>query len=254
MILKIEGGLRLQNIKKESLVNKPQVSIVTVVYNGKSFLEETIQSVINQAYENVEYIIIDGGSTDGTLEIIKKYEDKIDYWVSEKDKGISDAFNKGISSSTGDWILFLNAGDTFFNNSSLSIFNTFIDASVIITQVELVGIKNNRYIIGHKKPLAHKLPTSHQSIFYKTSIFDEFGFYDTSYKFAMDYEHYLRFRNKIKFAFIDKVTSTMPLNGASAINPSYTHLEMIKADLKNKNIFIYLNILKYLFLLIKNEF
>ena len=96
-----------------SLLNKlPLITVITVVYNGEKYLEETIQSVINQTYPNVEYIIIDGGSTDGTLDIIKKYEDRIDYWVSEKDKGLYDAMNKGWSLIDGDSrILFLVAGD-----------------------------------------------------------------------------------------------------------------------------------------------
>ena len=92
---------------------KPLISVITVVYNGEKYLEETIQSIINQTYDNVEYIIIDGGSTDGTVDIIKKYEDRIDYWVSEKDKGISDAFNKGVKVAKGDYINFQGDGDGF---------------------------------------------------------------------------------------------------------------------------------------------
>lgn len=110
-----EGGLRTKGYFKKSFENKPLVSIITVVYNGEKYLEETIKSVINQTYDNVEYIIIDGGSTDGTIDIIKKYEDKIDYWVSEKDKGIYDAMNKGIDIASGDWINFMNAGDNFYD-------------------------------------------------------------------------------------------------------------------------------------------
>ena len=91
-----EGGLRTKGYFKKSYDDKPLISIITVVFNGERYLEQTIQSVIDQTYDNVEYIIIDGGSTDGTLDIIKKYEDKIDYWVSEKDNGIYDAMNKGI--------------------------------------------------------------------------------------------------------------------------------------------------------------
>jgi len=103
------------NLKSQTY---PLITIITVVYNGEKYLEETIKSVINQTYPNVEYIIIDGGSTDGTLDIIKKYEDYIDYWVSEKDKGIYDAMNKGILVSNGKYLLFLNADDfliTYFS-------------------------------------------------------------------------------------------------------------------------------------------
>jgi len=87
-----EGGQRTKGHFKKSYEKKPLISVITVVFNGEKYLEETITSVINQTYENVEYIIIDGGSTDGTLDIIKRYEDKIDYWVSEKDNGIYDDY------------------------------------------------------------------------------------------------------------------------------------------------------------------
>ncbi len=122
----------------------PKVSIVTVVFNGEKLLEETIQSVINQTYDNVEYIIIDGGSTDGTLDIIKKYEDKIDYWVSEKDNGIYDAMNKGIKVFRGDYINFLNAGDSFVNNDVLT--NIFINQGkddLIYGAIALKDTSNN---------------------------------------------------------------------------------------------------------------
>ena len=91
----------------------PLITIITVAYNAVKDIENTILSVLNQTYPNIEYIIIDGGSTDGTLDIIKKYEDKISYWVSEPDKGIYDAMNKGTLKATGVWLNFMNAGDTF---------------------------------------------------------------------------------------------------------------------------------------------
>jgi glycosyltransferase involved in cell wall biosynthesis len=115
-----EGGLRKQGFFKNSFPDKPLVSIITVVYNGAETLEKTVESVLDQTYDNVEYIIIDGGSTDGTLDVIKKYENGIDYWISEPDKGIYDAMNKGISQANGDFVNFMNAGDAFADADTLS--------------------------------------------------------------------------------------------------------------------------------------
>jgi len=108
---KAEGGLRTRGYYKKSYKGKPLISIVTVVYNGEKFLEEAIESVINQNYDNIEYIIIDGCSTDNTIDIIKKYDDQIDYWVSEPDHGQSDAFIKAFSICHGKWISWLNGDD-----------------------------------------------------------------------------------------------------------------------------------------------
>ena len=95
------------------------VTVVTVTYNAQDYLEKTIQSIISQSYSDIEYIIIDGGSTDGTLDIIKKYEKNITYWVSESDNGIYDAMNKGIKKASGEWINFMNAGDGFVDTNSI---------------------------------------------------------------------------------------------------------------------------------------
>ena len=186
-----EGGLRLQGLYKTSSEDKPLITVVTVVYNGAEFLEETINSVIEQTYDNVEYIIVDGGSTDGTLEIIKKYEHAIDYWVSEPDKGIYDAMNKGIDLGSGEWINFMNAGDAFFDKVS-------------VTNLEFIKCLGFDLIYGHHKypgkgivrassldGLWKGMVFSHQSLFVKLDLHKNNKFVDcyfpsSDFKFIFD--------------------------------------------------------------------
>src|SRR3990172_7180600 len=111
--LKSEGGLRTKGIYRKSQEERPLISVITVVYNGAKYIEQTIQSVINQTYDNIEYIIVDGASTDNTLKIINKYEDRIDYWISEADSGLWNAMNKGVRLATGDILNFLNSDDFY---------------------------------------------------------------------------------------------------------------------------------------------
>jgi len=181
--------------------NKPLVSIITAVYNGEQFLEETIKSVITQTYENFEYIIIDGGSIDGTLDIIKKYEDKIDYWISEKDQGISDAFNKGIKVANGDYINFQGDGDGFISFDALE--KTFQDinptedifVSARISRIDENGKKlfTSKYIEKFdKRSLLFRMSMPHQGLFTHKSYFEKYGLFDVNNTFCMDYEHLLR--------------------------------------------------------------
>jgi glycosyltransferase involved in cell wall biosynthesis len=157
----------------------PLITVVTVVYNGEKFLEETILSVINQTYDNVEYIIIDGGSTDGTLDIIKKYEHAIDYWVSEKDKGIYDAMNKGIDLATGEWINFMNAGDCLNNYETLKSINYYNLQNFTMLYGKTRVIAENQKVFGVLEPLMmNRLSliifgtrvVCHQAVFYRSRI------------------------------------------------------------------------------------
>ena len=175
----------------------PRISIITINYNDKVGLEKTILSVINQAFDDFEYIIIDGGSTDGSKDIIEKYQDKISYWVSEKDKGIYNAMNKGIVASRGEYLLFMNSGDVLIDDCNiLEKSSEFLKEDILAFDCFL--IKNNQ-IVGRRTHIhqptlfyVYKYGFKHQSTFIKRALFLNLGLYNESYKIAGDYEFWIR--------------------------------------------------------------
>lgn len=139
--------------------NIPKVSIITVTYNAEKYLEETIESVLAQTYTEIEYIIIDGNSTDQTLDIIKKYAHKIDYWQSEPDQGIYDAMNKGLAKATGEYVWFMNAGDSIFAPDTLSqVFEMPPFASVYYGEAAYYDLEGN-YLGLRSEVMPHQLPS-----------------------------------------------------------------------------------------------
>lgn len=251
-----EGGLRTKGYFKRSFKNKPLISIITVVFNGEKHLEETIQTVINQTYDNVEYIIIDGGSTDKTIDIIKKYEDKIDYWISEKDKGISDAFNKGIKVSIGDYINFQGDGDGFYSSDSLEkVFQNInpyedIFVSAMIQRISPEGeeLYRSKYVENFdKKSLLFKMSMPHQGLFTHKSYFERYGLFDINNTFCMDYEHLLRAYHQFpKVVTKDIIVAKWRADGLGngRTLEIFKEYDKIKRDNKIANNFV-LSIVKY---------
>ena len=171
------GGKRMSGIMPGSAGDRPLLTVVTAVFNAVTTLEATIQSVLCQTYPNIEYIIIDGGSTDGTLDVIRKYGDQIDYWLSAPDKGIYDAMNKGIRASSGSWLNFLNANDMFCDRSTIEYVATRYlhgDARFIYSDVLLKNGTQTpqRYICDHRR-----LIVNHQASIYQKSLHCEHGLY-----------------------------------------------------------------------------
>jgi glycosyltransferase involved in cell wall biosynthesis len=200
-----EGGLRAQGLFKASQPGQPLVSILTVVFNGARFFEQTILSVLDQDYDNLEFIIIDGGSTDGTLEIIRKYEHAINYWVSEPDRGISDAFNKAVILAAGDYLNFQGASDYLLANSVVSEMMQGVDARrdlLVCGRVERVAETEAKKVLRiiperyrptfDKRILLLHMPFPHQALFTHKKMFDQYGLFDTDIIFSMDHEHLLR--------------------------------------------------------------
>lgn len=224
-----EGGLRTKGYFKKSFSDKPLISIITIVFNGQAYLEQTIQSVLNQTYDNVEYIIIDGGSTDDTVDTVRKYERVIDYWVSEPDSGISGAFNKGVITSTGEWLNFMNCGDRFSSANVIQDFVGKIDnnADVIFGKVNVVDNKGSVLLthgsIFNGKKFARGWMIPHQSTFHNKFYFQRYGLFDERLKIVMDYELLLRKRS-LSAVFIDKTFSNM-LDGGVGYTEDYLRLK-----------------------------
>jgi hypothetical protein len=203
-----EGGWRMQGYFKQNQNNqigsiRPLITIITVVFNGASTIEKSILSVINQTYENVEYLIIDGGSTDGTVDIIRKYAHAIDYWVSEPDQGIYDAWNKAVRCANGDWICFIGADDYLWDDSILDKMASVMAGSTsdcTLVYGNIAVVNNDQQPIDHvgepwekaKGKLISGMSVPHPGLMHHRSWFEKYGLFDVSYRIAGDYEMLLR--------------------------------------------------------------
>ena len=156
--------------------NKPLVSIITVAYNADPFIEKTIQSVLSQTYSPIEYIIIDGGSTDKTVDIIKKYNDHIAYWRSEKDNGISEAFNKGLSRAAGDIIGIINADDWYETDTIEKVVADFGNTDIIYGDLQIWNKEKKDFIQkGDHGLLAKEMTVNHPTVFIKKDCYKKMG-------------------------------------------------------------------------------
>lgn len=195
-----------------------KVTIVTVVYNAVDTIECTIKSVINQTYKNIEYVIVDGGSTDGTLQIIEKYRNCIDQFISEPDKGIGDGFNKGISMATGEWIGMINADDWYALDAVENIMHgTSGDDYVCCGNIRLMGANG---IERDKKSkvswLNFGMYIMHPSCFVRRSVYHSVGQYDIALRIAMDFDMFLRIKSHgYSIRYVDSMVAYMRLGGVS---------------------------------------
>ncbi|WP_238946933.1 glycosyltransferase family 2 protein [Seongchinamella unica] len=169
-VRKAEGGLRTKSLFKKPTPDSPVVTVVTVVFNNSAYIERTISSVLEQTYDNVEYIVIDGGSTDGTLEIIRQYDDKIDYWVSEPDRGLYDAMNKAISVASGQWLNFMNSGDVFVDQNALNRAMAFCGPGADVIYSDHYRYNESVGITRKITCEAERLYLLHQSLVYRRSL------------------------------------------------------------------------------------
>jgi len=219
-----------------------KISIITACLNNASTIESTIKSVLEQDYPNIEYIIIDGASTDGTIDIISKYKDKLSAFTSEKDKGIYDALNKGLAKATGDIVGFLHADDFYPKTTILStIINTFInpncdcvygDLQYVDRQYPDKVIRNWKSEPYYEGIFLKGFMPPHPTFFTKRKWYQEYGNYNTSFTIAADYELMLRMlhKHKLKAHYIPEVLVKMRVGGES--NKSLSN--RIKANMEDR--------------------
>ena len=195
-----------------------KLSIITINKNNAFGLDKTIQSVISQTYHSYEYIIIDGNSTDTSVDVIKKYNSKINYWVSEPDTGIYNAMNKGILKAQGDYCLFLNSGDWLIASDTLyTVFNEIGDNTAPILYADRINSDNTTVIYPSNLSINYLLnnPISHQNSLIRRSLFNEHGFYNEDLDIASDWEFFLKelWIYKTNFVHLETNISIFDING-----------------------------------------
>ncbi len=236
-----EGGLRARSkFSKKSQPGMPLITIISVVYNGAEQVEQTILSILNQSYENIEYIVIDGGSTDKTLDIIRKYDAKIAYWTSEPDRGIYDAMNKGIRLASGDWINFMNAGDDFYQTDVVERVAAAAEsgaADLIYGDCEMIYGPASSFVwqAGRLESLWTGMMFRHQSLFARSSVCKRYQF-DLDFKIGADFAFiYTCYRNNLRFQNLNFIISSARLGGISDIHLIAGIKDMRRAVARHQN-------------------
>lgn len=221
------------------------ITVVTICYNSEKYIEETILSVINQSYKHFEYIIIDGGSTDGTADIIKQYESSVDYWISEKDNGIYDAMNKGIIMANGKWLNFMNSGDTFYDQNTLKIISKLFFQDNISFIYSDTMLKYNSTIYGMYESNIKTKNFIHQSCIYKKELHTQYGNYVVRNNFfAADYFFFNLVPNG-NIMKTDNIISVYDKGGVSGNTVAYQQKLAIDFIMQNIKMFYFWRMLTY---------
>lgn len=253
-----EGGKRISN-NKSDIIKNPLITIITVVKNGEKYLEEALKSVENLKFKNFEHIIIDGNSADKTIEIIKKYENQIDYWISDDDKGIYDGFNKGMQLAKGKYICFLNSDDQLTTNS-LNIYSKYIEKYPDLDFI-FGSVRKHWGVLHGYRPWKIKFSwgfySSHSTGFLiRTTSAQKVGLYNLIYKYSSDYDFFYRMIVKYKMKGIgtekDELVGHFRRGGFSSKIPFWKHfMEEIKIRIDNKQSILTIIII-FIYKFIKN--
>ena len=225
-------GTEISDLPSEQLESYPLVTIITVVYNNERYLAAAIDSVLTQSYENLEYIIVDGSSTDGTLDLIRQHEEQIDYWISEPDNGLYDAMNKGIALATGEVIGILNSDDLYYSNTVARVVERYRQthhSCVIYGSMRKFAdgedsISINRGDLSDRAFETASIVINHPTCFVSRSLYKDFGGFKPEYEVGADRELMMRFhRQGVKFINLEQAIAQFRLGGTTS-NQSLSHI------------------------------
>jgi glycosyltransferase involved in cell wall biosynthesis len=215
------GGQRLKGILAEGSTDLPLVTVVTAVFNGRPYVAGCLESVLTQNYPNIEHIILDGGSTDGTLDVLRQYDDRVAFWKSEQDKGVYDAWNKALSLARGEWICFLGVDDIYLPgaiSAYVALARNNPEAEFLSSKAKLDHPTGYSPVFGGPwswPRFATAMSTIHVGTMHHRSLFERLGIFDSTYRIAGDYELMLRAKATLRTAFLPEVTVVMRAGGVS---------------------------------------
>lgn len=245
-------------------IHFPKISVITVCLNAQEFIQQCIKSVLAQTFNDFEYVIIDGGSTDNTVDIIKKYQNKIAYWHSQPDRGLADAFNLGVQNSSGQWLIFLNSDDYFASINILQdmvfYLDKYPDADVIFGQIQIITREQVSKKIGgpygkeiNWKKFCRKDILPHQAAFSPRSFYERIGPFSENFFIAVDYEHYLRAGPELNTKFVPLLVTNMRDGGMGKFDTLATYREWMRAQVTSGKRSIFFAFLDFIYLTTKNK-
>lgn len=240
--LRLCGGARLKGIGATGSVHQPLVTVITAVYNGRPFLAGCLESVFHQSYPNIEHIVMDGASSDGTVDVLRQYNDLISLWRSEPDLGVSDAWNKALLEARGEWICFLGSDDEFLPDAvgeymALAARNP--QAQFLSSNLKVIHSSGYIRTLGCPwtwRKFSRTMCTPHVGAMHRRILFDRLGTYDTSYRIVQDYELLLRARSTLNAAYMPVVTVMMRGGGQSTTSIALNEQARAKLETGGRSI------------------
>jgi glycosyltransferase involved in cell wall biosynthesis len=235
------GGMRLKGIVAEGSADRPLVTVITAVYNGQPYVAGCLDSVLSQDYPNIEHIVMDGGSSDGTLEVLRQYDDRIALWRSEPDNGLYDAWNKALLEAHGEWICFLGADDQFLPgavSAYMALAASNPHAEYLSSKIKIVHATGYVRILGRPwtwRKFAKAMCTPQVGTMHRRSLFQRLGTYDTSYRIVADYELLLRARDTLRNEHMPVITVMMRAGGVSCASTALDEASRAKIATGGRN-------------------